>query len=104
MKCFQGSQCFPQEEKRACLRSITQTQCLPHSSQVQTNVEPKENHQCCSPVTPKSFTQLSKDGSEVKLQSQVKSNSAGWGRHAPEPSFPISPGRAGLPPPSGAKK
>lgn len=60
--CFQGSACSPQEAKRMPVRSTTQTQCPPHSSQVQTNVDPKENHQRCFLLPPKSSTGLSKDG------------------------------------------
>lgn len=50
------SRSFPREEKGACPRPVTQTQCPSPSGQVQANVEPEENHQLLS-LTPSRWTQ-----------------------------------------------
>lgn len=66
---------FPREEKAACLRSGTHTQCPPRRSQVPAHVDPEESHQMMS-LTPSRGT-------------QEGSNSGGPGREA----------GPGLPPP-----
>lgn len=74
--CFQGSSSL-HKRKRACLRPITQTQYPPQSSQVQTNTDAKETHQRAPSSLRNHLLDSVKVDSEVKLQSQVKSNSAG---------------------------
>ncbi|XP_013358417.1 PREDICTED: uncharacterized protein LOC106146379 [Chinchilla lanigera] len=86
---FQGSWCFPRQERRACLRVITQTQCPPHRSQAQASTVHRETTDATPSSLENHLLGFVKVESEVKLQPQQhwrtgpqRSNRTAQGEHS----------------------
>ena len=87
---------LPTRGKRARLQPITQTQCPPHGSRVQTTSGQRQTTAASHSPVPIHVLHAVQVGVAAKLRSQVKSTQKAGGR-CPSAQLACSPGRAGSP-------